>query len=75
MEYIFCTPAVFADWACAGCGALVGDRDLHDAWHENLGRVAQQADHADIMTRPIGGGGSFHNPMVDPFERKYDVES
>lgn len=39
---------------CKGCGAVVGDTELHDKFHEGLARVASQASSADMWTRPIG---------------------
>ena len=40
---------------CEVCGAIVGDRSLHEQYHQNQQAVAMQAQYADPMTRPIGG--------------------
>ncbi len=40
---------------CPTCGAIVGDRALHEKYHQNQQRVATQAAHADLFTRPLGG--------------------
>ena len=41
---------------CEGCGAVVGDTEVHDTWHTNLARVSTSAQRADAMTSPIGPG-------------------
>ena len=40
---------------CPVCGAVVGDKALHEAYHQNQQRIATMAQHADVMTRPLGG--------------------
>lgn len=39
---------------CNGCGALVVDRKLHDAFHEGLHSTSLQAQSASAMTNVIG---------------------
>ena len=41
---------------CVGCGAVVGDTEVHDTWHSNLARISTSAQRADAMTQPIGPG-------------------
>ena len=41
---------------CEGCGAVVGDTEVHDTWHSNLARISTSAQRADAMTSPIGPG-------------------
>ena len=41
---------------CEGCGAVVGDTEVHDTWHTNLARVSTSAQRAVAMTQPIGSG-------------------
>jgi hypothetical protein len=38
---------------CEGCGALVGDTKVHDAWHEYQGRVAKDANYASSLMTPL----------------------
>ena len=40
---------------CPACGCIVGDKALHEQYHENQQRIATMAHHADVMTRPLGG--------------------
>ena len=43
---------------CVLCGALVGDQEAHDAFHESMNQTAQVAARADRdagMMRPLGG--------------------
>lgn len=44
---------------CTGCGAVVGDTELHDKFHEALQRTASEADRASAWTTPLGGGRSI----------------
>jgi hypothetical protein len=41
---------------CDKCGAVVPStlRIKHDDWHVRLWRTAQEASHADMLTRVIG---------------------
>jgi hypothetical protein len=39
--------------SCDLCGALVGDRELHDQWHTNQARVAADAGYAANFNRPL----------------------
>lgn len=39
---------------CEVCGAVIGDRALHERYHQNQQAIAVAARHADMMTRPIG---------------------
>lgn len=55
-------------YRCDNCGALVAqeDQDLHDEWHESLGKVATDASWGAMAMRPIDPGFT-----VDPeHERK-----
>jgi hypothetical protein len=48
---------------CEDCGSLVYSRTQHDRWHDDLGRVGQQAQQASFMTNAIGGNiGRSRNP-------------
>lgn len=50
---------------CEGCGAVVGDTEVHDTWHSNLARISTSAQRADAMTSPIGSGvKSVEHPAV-----------
>lgn len=41
-------------YECEGCGVAVSNKQAHDRDHAARDRTAQQADSADMWTRPIG---------------------
>lgn len=58
---------------CEACGAVVGDVEVHDAWHTRFGVTAMQAHRADAMTSPIGGKPDLTpSPVVDLMQALQD---
>ena len=56
-HYVVGPAPLSAEHPCCGwCGAVVPAmmQDTHNAWHEQLQQIANQASYADMVTRPIG---------------------
>ena len=53
---------------CEVCGAVVADTDVHDVWHQSLGKTAAMAFRSDAMTTVIGPGsfGTMQDPYTPP---------
>lgn len=51
---------------CEGCGAVVGDTDVHNTWHSNLARISKSAQRADAMTTPLGADLKLHGKAPVP---------
>jgi hypothetical protein len=50
---------------CRICGAVIGDQDVHDTWHENV-TAAMHILLADLKARHHDGGPSFPGCTCHP---------
>lgn len=61
MEYTHRVIIVRSSWShsehrysiCGGCSAMVADEAVHDAWHENQGRISAMAERSAAWTTPL----------------------